>query len=355
MQVDESCGVDPRAQHHMSGDAMTQSTQPRRQKAASAPAQKLAAAPKQKPAGVAGQAATAPRRKAATAPKQAATAPRRKAAAAPTQKPAATAGEADAAAGLAAPALTAEQLGELLALIKGADSVELKLSIPEAARRSALAALDMDPLDAQMRQVVFFDTPALTLNQHGLVVRARRIQGRPSDSVVKLRPVVPDRLPATLRRSSNFGVEVDAMPGGFVCSGSMKAALDPARVKDVLAGLLPTRKLFTKEQRSFFAAYAPSGVELDGLTMLGPVTVFKLKFKPVDYGRRLVAELWNYPDGSRILELSTKCAPAETFTVVAETRVFLASRGIDLLGEQQTKTRSALEFFAKELAADNNG
>jgi hypothetical protein len=306
---------------------MTQPTQ-RRQKQAPAPKQKATAAPQRTAAAPSKQAA-APSKQAAAPSKQAAASKRK-----------------------AAAALTGEQLGELLALIKGADSVELKLSIPEAARRSALAALDIDPLDAQMRQVVFFDTPALTLNQHGLVVRARRIQGKPGDSVVKLRPVVPDQLPAALRRSPSFGVEVDAMPGGFVCSASMKEEVDPARVKDALSGLLPTRKLFTKEQRSFFAAHAPNDLDLDQLAMLGPVIVFKLKFRPVDYGRRLVAELWNYPDGSRILELSTKCAPEETFTVAAEARAFLAARGIDLLGEQQTKTKSALEFFAKELAAN---
>jgi hypothetical protein len=337
---------------------MTQLTQRRRQKATAAPEQKATAGPKRKATAAPEQKATAgPKRKATAAPEQKATAgPKRKAAAAPEQKAAAgPKRKAAATAKRAAPGLTGEQLGELLALIKGADSVELKLSIPDAARRSAVAALEMDPLEAQIRQVVFFDTPALTLNQHGLVVRVRRIQGRPGDSVVKLRPVVPDQLPATLRRSPSFGVEVDALPGGFVCSGSMKAELDPARFKDALSGLLPVRKLFTKQQRSFFSAYAPDGLELDGLEMLGPVTVLKLKFKPVEYGRRLVAELWNYPDGSRILELSTKCAPTDTFTVAAEARAFLAGRGIDLLGEQQTKTRSALEFFAKELAADNGG
>jgi inorganic triphosphatase YgiF len=36
----------------------------------------------------------------------------------------------------------------------------------------------MDPLDAQIGQVVFFDTPDLTLNTHGVVVRARRVQGK---------------------------------------------------------------------------------------------------------------------------------------------------------------------------------
>ena len=63
----------------------------------------------------------------------------------------------------------------------------------------------------------------------------------------------------------------------------------------------------------------------------------------------MVAELWLYPDGSRIVELSTKCLPAEAFDVAAETRVFLTDRGIDLLAEQQTKTKTALEFFAGEL------
>ena len=58
-------------------------------------------------------------------------------------------------------------------------------------------------------------------------------------------------------------------------------------------------------------------------------------------------ELWLYPDGSRILELSTKCAPSETFQVAVETRAFLSERGITPTGGQQTKTRKALEFFSK--------
>jgi len=61
----------------------------------------------------------------------------------------------------------------------------------------------------------------------------------------------------------------------------------------------------------------------------------------------MVAELWLYPDGSRILELSTKCLPSEAFQVAAESRAFLTERGIDLSGEQQTKTRTALEFFTR--------
>jgi hypothetical protein len=209
----------------------------------------------------------------------------------------------------------------------------------------------MDPLDAQIRQVFFFDTPELTLNRQGVVVRARRIQRKGDDSVVKLRPVVPSELPAELRRSATFGVEVDVLPGGFVCSGSLKGTPGTSDVRSVAAGEQPLRKLFSKEQRHFYAAHAPEGVGLDDLSILGPIFVLKLKFSPEAFGRGLVAEMWLYPDGSRILELSTKCAPAEAFQVAAETRAFLSGRGVDLSGEQQTKTRKALEFFARGLPA----
>jgi hypothetical protein len=245
--------------------------------------------------------------------------------------------------------LVGDRLAELLALLREVDSVELKVTVPDSNRRSVVAALEMDPLEAQIRQVWFFDTPDLALERAGVVVRARRVQGRGDDSVVKLRPVVPAELPEQLRESRSFMVEVDVLPGGYVCSGSLRAQHDGSRVKETLAGEHPLHRLFTKQQRAFYAEHAPAGIEMDDLTPLGPVTVLKLKFSPTGYDRRLVAELWNYPDGSRILELSTKCAPAEALTVGLEARAFLESRGLDLSGAQQTKTRTALELFAGEL------
>ena len=62
--------------------------------------------------------------------------------------------------------------------------------------------------------------------------------------------------------------------------------------------------------------------------MLGPIFVLKLKGVPEGFGRRLVVELWLYPDGARILELSTKCAPSEAFQVAAELRTYLVSCGL---------------------------
>jgi hypothetical protein len=247
--------------------------------------------------------------------------------------------------------LSDERLTELLALMHGADSVELKLTVPEASHRSSITALDLDPLDAQVRQVFFFDTPDLALDRAGVVARARRVQRKGGDSVVKLRPVVPDRLSPELRRTPGFFVEVDAMPGGFVCSASLKGEIGPGAVKAAISGERPLRKLFSKAQRAFFAEHAPEGVALDDLSVLGPIFVLKLKSTPGERGRRLVTEMWLYPDGSRILELSTKCATDEAFQVAAEGRAMLVARGVDLMGEQHTKTRKALQFFCTELQA----
>ena len=244
-----------------------------------------------------------------------------------------------------------EEMVALRDLVKGSDSIELKLTLPEHSYRSAAAALGVDPLEAQIRQVFFFDTPDLALNKAGVVVRARRVQGKGDDSVVKLRPVVPNEMPAELRASPAFGVEVDAMPGGYVCSASLKSKPTPQPVWSVVHEGLPIRKVFTKEQRAFYKQHAPNGIKLDSLSILGPIFVLKAVLNRPDFARgRFVTELWLYPDGSRILELSTKCAPTELAATALDVRAFIRGRGIQTGGDQQTKTKTALEFFAAELA-----
>ena len=247
--------------------------------------------------------------------------------------------------------LSDDDLVRLLELARKSDSVELKLTVPASDQRAAVTALELDPLEAQIRQVFFFDTPDLALDAAGVVVRARRIQGKGGDTVVKLRPVAPDELPAELRLSPSLTVEVDAMPGGYVCSAALKSRADARTVREATLGQRPVRKIFSKEQRAFLEAHAPAGIGLDELSVLGPLFVLKLNLVPTDLGRRVVVELWFYPDGSRILELSTKCTASDAFQVAAESRAFLTSKGVDLEGKQQTKTKAALSFFSKQLQA----
>jgi hypothetical protein len=82
----------------------------------------------------------------------------------------------------------------------------------------------------------------------------------------------------------------------------------------------------------------------------------KLEFSPDGIKRKFVAELWMYPDGSRILELSTKASSEDAFHVAAETREYLKKKGLDLTAEQQPKTNRALKHFTdllKKVGAGN--
>ena len=245
--------------------------------------------------------------------------------------------------------LTGEQVTEMFRLVKGATSVELKLSVPVGS--APVKKIGLDPVEAQPRQAFFFDTPDLALNKAGIVVRARRIQGGDGDTVIKLRPVEPETIDPELRRSSAFKIEVDAMPGGFVCSASFKGVCTNQEVLDVASGELPLRKLFSREQRAFYDAHAPAGLTMDKLVLLGPVFLLKSKHQPKakDFDRPIVLEVWIYPDASLVMEVSTKCLPKEAFQVIGDFKDYLARHGIALGADQSAKTRTALEFFGARL------
>ena len=199
------------------------------------------------------------------------------------------------------PHLSDADLAQLMALIKGADSVELKATIPASAHRTTVDGLPLDPVEAQPRQVFFFDTPDLALNQAGVVVRARRIQGGRGDTVVKLRPVVPADLPPELRRSPGFNVEVDVLPGGFVCSASFKGRSSGQEVHDAVTGVVPLRAMFSKEQRAFYTAHAPGHRAGHASSPWVRRSCSRTRFQagmgfqapPAD--RLMVAELWLLP------------------------------------------------------------
>ena len=109
-------------------------------------------------------------------------------------------------------------------LNKQSKAVPLKLTIPLEHQRAAFLALGLDPLDGQIRLVHFFETPELALQDAGVVVRARRVQGKGDDSVVKLRPCVPTDLPKEVRKSENLKVEMDITSQSHVVSASLKGA-----------------------------------------------------------------------------------------------------------------------------------
>ena len=91
---------------------------------------------------------------------------------------------------------------------------------------------------------------------------------------------------------------------------------------------------------------------MESLVTLGPTFLLKAKHNPKNFDRRVVVEMWLYPDGSRILEVSTKCLPEEGFQVAAAFKAYLAESGITLTVSGETKTKAAMEFFARRLKSE---
>jgi len=242
--------------------------------------------------------------------------------------------------------LTSQQATDLMRILRDVDSVEIKMTVPMEQQQGTVLGLPLDPVEAEPRHIFFFDTPDLALNKAGIAVRARRIRGGTGDTVVKLRPVEPADLPDNVRRSGSFKIEIDVAPGGFVCSGSMKGKATGDEVRDVATGKRRLSKILTKEQRAFYRAHAPSDIPLDSLLVLGPTLALKAAFAPKSLNRKVVVEVWIYHDGTHLLELSTKSTPLEGVMVGAEFRAYLARHGVSVGGNQQAKTRTALEFYA---------
>jgi hypothetical protein len=227
-----------------------------------------------------------------------------------------------------------DPLGKLAGQAK---EVELKLVVPGRDGRS----LGIDTERGAERVVYFLDTPDLALYRHGVIVRFRDRPGR-DDAVVKLRPVRPGRVPGWLRGVDEFRMEIDALPGRAVCSGALKERLRRNAVSRALKAGRPLTTLLSSRQRRLLAKYAPDGVRLGDLVVYGPIAVRCRNVKVRGLKGGLTAERWSYPDGSALLELSTKCRVREAKAVAARVSTALRAYGVTPADEQRTKTEVAL-------------
>ena len=139
-------------------------------------------------------------------------------------------------------------------------------------------------------------------------------------------------LPLELRARKDFVVEVDAMPGKYVCSASFKGQAKAGAVMETVSGGQPLRKLFSKSQRAFFADHAPERGRARRSVVLGPVIGLQAEGPPGGLDRKLAVELWLYPDGSRIVELSTKCAPGDWLETTTQSRDYLLGPRLEPVG-----------------------
>ena len=226
------------------------------------------------------------------------------------------------------------------------EKVEFKLTVLAGDESKVQAVLKKAGVSPQRRKVYFYDTKDLALDAEKLILRARVTQGDDDDSTVKLRPVDL----ATWRPVDGATIELDVVGSRRVLSAKLDGEPDPGEIEAVEAGTRSLGSLFSKKQERFIDEYAPDGISLDDLKVLGPVDARKWELeKPHGFPHKLSVEEWALPDATRFIELSFKVSPAEAEDARTAFRALLAELDIDATGDQSQKTPRVLKFFADRL------
>jgi hypothetical protein len=243
--------------------------------------------------------------------------------------------------------MTDEETRAQLEIDPAIGAVEMKITARARDEDEVVEALERGDVEPEAREVCFFDTSNLTLLEAGIVLRARLVHDGADDSTVKLRPVDPKSLSERWKSDPKLELEVDAVGDEYVTSAKLGADQDRGEIDDVVQGRRNLRTLFSGDQEQFLADHAPGGapVDWDQLRLLGPVQVHKWEVEPKELGYEVTVEEWVLPDRSDLVELSIKVDPHEAVEANERFVEFLRARGLDTEGEQQTKTRTALEYF----------
>lgn len=241
--------------------------------------------------------------------------------------------------------LPGADLDRMFLLCREVGHVELKFTVAEA---SFDAVRELIAVGAErVRKVYYLDTPDLTLRRHGVLARVRGGQRR-NDSVVKLRPIDPDGVPAGLRRCEDFTVEVDVTPDSFICSGALKRRLGRNTVERAVEGRSRLRALFSDQQIALLDSRLSGRVTVDDLEPLGPVEVHRTRPRDGEPGGGLELQEWMYPDGLRLLEVSTRCTAEDLLQTAVQAKAFLDRNDIEQAGPCPTKADTTLDYFTRQ-------
>ena len=237
--------------------------------------------------------------------------------------------------------------GQAARATAGTGAIEVKVTVAERHEDDALRRFRLTRADAELRRIFFFDTPRLSLFKKGVALRARALEADAGDSTVKIRPVEPQRVGAKWRDRSGFKLEADAVGTKVIRSASLTSDQHPKEIDEVASGARPIDKLFSGDQEEFLAALAPISVAWSKLVPLGPVATRRWKFEHPGLPYELCAEEWRLPDGNDLIELSIKAKPEQAAAAQAALHGFLAELGLAPQARAATKTRLALDYFAK--------
>ncbi len=241
--------------------------------------------------------------------------------------------------------LPGSDLERMFTLVREVGQVELKFTVAEESYDAVRALLGIGV--ERVRNVYYLDTPDLTLRRHGVLARVRGGE-RLNDSVVKLRPIDPDRVPTAMRRCEDFSVEVDVTPDSFVCSGALKQRLGRTSVERAVEGRSKLRTLFSDDQIALMDSRLSGRVTIDELDALGPVEVHRTRPRDGEPGDGLELQEWMYPDDSRLLEVSTRCTSTDLLQTALDAKALLDLHRITQSGPCPTKADTTLDYFTRQ-------
>jgi hypothetical protein len=249
----------------------------------------------------------------------------------------------------AKPAATSQTRQPRAHVLSDVDAVEIKVTIRPDQELRAERAMELNEDTAEVRVVYFYDTPKLDLFDAGVALRARLVKGDDDDSTVKFRPVEPAKIAEEWKQLKGFKLEADCVGNRVVRSASLTVLQKRNEIDEVAKGKWPIEKLFSKDQERFLGAFYKSPVDFAKLHVLGPIRVLRWKLKQKDFPYELTLEEWRLPDGEDLVEVSIKTAPQDASQAQKDFDKHLRDLGLDPKGAQETKTRTALEYFAKAL------
>jgi hypothetical protein len=239
--------------------------------------------------------------------------------------------------------------GKVAALVSGANSIEIKATIPEHQVDSTLARFGLTVDHDEERYIYFYDTPGLDLQRSGIITRARRVVGDQHDSTIKFRPVIPEQVAAKWRTFPLFKIEADASEKGVTKSASFSMPVAKGVIKRIASGDKPVAELFTKDQQAFLLDMANRKIDFSKVTVFGPLRAHRWKFEDPGCPWPITAEVWVRDDGARLMEASIKAPVVQAAAAMAGFMAFLAELGAERDAEEQAKTRWALEYYAAKL------
>jgi hypothetical protein len=185
----------------------------------------------------------------------------------------------------------------------------------------------------------------------GIALRARLVKGDDDNSTVKYRTEERQSIAKQWQELDGFKLEADWVGDRAVFSASVTRIQDRDEIGKVAKGDRAIDKLFSNDQERFFETCYKGQVDFGKLCIMGPIRVLRWKLEHQDFPHRLTVEEWRLPNGDDLVEVSIKVPPVEARRAQRAFDAHLVKLGLDPQGAQETKTRTALEYFAQQCRA----